>query len=60
MLAPRTFLAAGLTFVVLGGWSLGFWFASDWRPFGWVGAVLGGMGLLLMTAGLYFRRQGWE
>ena len=57
---PRSFLGAGLAFVVLGGWAFGFWYVSGWTFLGWVGGVLAGMGLLLVSAGLFFRWQGWE
>lgn len=56
----RTFLGAGATFIVLGCWALGFWYVANVPFFGRVGGVLVGMGLLLASAGLFFRRQGWE
>ena len=57
---PRTFLAAGLAFVVLGGWALGFWYLVGGAGLARTGTALVGMGFLLVVAGLYFRRQGWE
>ena len=56
----RTFLAAGLAFVVFGGWALGFWYLIGWPGLARTGTALVGMGFLLVVAGLYFRRQGWE
>lgn len=58
----RTFLGAGAAFVVLGGWALGFWWASNlnWMALGRVGGVLVGIGILLVSAGLFFRWNEWE
>lgn len=57
---PRSFLGAGLAFIVLGSLDLGLWYASGWSLLARTGGVLIGMGALLTAAGLYFRWQGWE
>lgn len=55
---PWSFLGAGLTFVVLGGWALGSWYASNWALLGRAGGVLVAMGVVLVSASLFFPVAG--
>ena len=57
---PRTFLGAGLAFLVFGSWALGFWLAGGWGVLLRVGLVLAGLGVVLVAAAVFFRWQGWE